>query len=140
MDTKNLGERASRIKLSHRAWAQLVSRDGSGKVHQAELSGWLGGSTTLRESKVQRVVAALEKVEALVANSPIRVDLRDAQNIERALEMLPALMEKQRAAIIESTSTAPPAQFAVSKPVWPAKSRQGDKPSDAASLLAEVQQ
>jgi hypothetical protein len=134
MDLISIRKRANDINLPLHVWAQLTSR-GCQKIHRPELSAWLSGDSSLKADKVERLLDMLAQLEKMVAASPVKIDMRSAESIEQALNIMPELLEAQRHVAIKKNSIAP---VAVSRPVWPAKSDDGIRATPEASrLLAE---
>jgi hypothetical protein len=83
---KDAKERAFKIGLLTRVWAQLASLPKS-TVHASELSLFLSGGA-LSVEKQERVFDALTDVEDLCNSTVVKVDLSDAANVRAAIARL----------------------------------------------------
>jgi hypothetical protein len=126
--TLTLRERVTRRSIPFQTLAVLASV-GNSTIYATEVSKWASGKEKIPSAKAARLMNMLVQIETMLDGVMIRPDLRDAAVVRAALEAF----EKYKTKQIEIM----PAPFAVSKPVWPARSERGVRPSNAVSLLAE---
>ncbi len=54
-------------------------------LHATEVSAWLGGKLTFSQEKIERISQVVVGIEKVVRTLPMKVDLRDPENVKRLI-------------------------------------------------------
>jgi len=130
----NLRTRLSRV--APRGGVRVVSQLATTpelRIHESEVSKWLSG-VVIAQIKMDAMLAALESLEDLHDNYPVKIDMRDIQNVRAALDRLAAKKAEELAVLSIPASAVAPFQR---DPRGPAQGGENVQIPAAASLLSQ---
>lgn len=105
---ENLRARLNRV--APRGGSRMVSQLASSpslRVHEAEVSRWLAGAE-VPAIKADAMLAALTSLEELYDADPVRIDMRDVENVRTALARL---AEKRAAELADLSAPSASVSF-----------------------------
>ncbi len=127
--TLTLRERITRRSIPFQTLAALASERGF-TVFPGDVSKWVTAPESVHAKKAERLAAVFQQIEEMLDGVKVRPDLRDANVVRTAL----VEFENHKVKEVDAVPVAPSAIFT---PLWPAKSKNGVRPSNAAALLQQ---